>query len=106
MAWFVTWFTSITLMKIVGLAGQVVFGSRFFVQWLASERMKRSVIPVAFWYLSLIGAVLTFVYAIYIEEPVFIISQAGGLIIYSRNLYFVYRDRKHAHPLMGPDRTA
>jgi lipid-A-disaccharide synthase-like uncharacterized protein len=105
MAWFVAWFSSMTLMKVVGLAGQIVFGSRFFVQWLASERMKRSVIPVAFWYLSLVGSVLTFVYAIYIQEPVFIIAQAGGLIIYSRNLYFVYRDRKHAHPLMGPDRA-
>lgn len=105
MAWFVAWFSSMTLMKIVGLAGQIVFGSRFFVQWLASERMKRSVIPVAFWYLSLVGSILTLIYAIYIEEPVFIISQAGGLVIYSRNLYFVYRDRKHTHPLMGPDRV-
>lgn len=104
MTWFVAWFSSITLMKIVGLAGQVVFGSRFFVQWLASERLGRSVIPVAFWYLSLVGCVLTFVYALYIEEPVFILSQGGGLLIYSRNLFFVYRDRKRAHPLLGPDR--
>ncbi len=105
MTWFVAWFASLNLIKLVGLAGQVIFGSRFFVQWIASERLGKSVIPVAFWYLSLVGCVLTFFYAIYIEEPVFIISQAGGLLIYSRNLYFVYRDKKHAHPLMGPDRA-
>jgi len=105
MTWFIAWFSSITLMKVIGLVGQVIFGSRFLVQWLASERLGRSVIPVAFWYLSLLGCVLTFGYAIYIQEPVFILAQAGGMLIYSRNLYFVYRDRKHAHPLMGPDRA-
>ncbi len=104
MTWFIAWFSSITLMKVVGLTGQLVFGSRFLVQWLASERLKRSVIPVAFWYLSLGGCILTFGYALYIKEPVFIISQIGGLLIYSRNLFFIYRDRAHAHPLMGPDR--
>ena len=105
MSWFIAWFSSITLIKVVGLAGQVVFGSRFFVQWLASERLGKSVIPVAFWYLSLVGCVLTFAYALYIEEPVFILSQAGGLLIYSRNLFFVYRDRRKNHPLMSPDRV-
>jgi lipid-A-disaccharide synthase-like uncharacterized protein len=105
MTWFVAWFSSITLMKVIGLVGQMIFGSRFLVQWLASERLGRSVIPVAFWYLSLVGCVLTFGYAIYIKEPVFILAQLGGMMIYSRNLYFVYRDRKRAHPLMGPDRA-
>ncbi len=104
MTWFVAWFSSMTLMKVVGLTGQAVFGSRFLVQWLASERLGRSVIPVAFWYLSMAGCVLTFGYALYIEEPVFILSQAGGLLIYSRNLFFVYRDRNRPHPLLGPDR--
>jgi len=105
MTWFIAWFSSITLMKVIGLVGQVIFGSRFLVQWLASERLGRSVIPVAFWYLSLVGCVLTFGYAIYIKEPVFILAQLGGMMIYSRNLYFVYRDRKRAHPMMGPDRA-
>ena len=105
MSWFVTWFATITFMKVVGLIGQMIFGSRFLVQWLVSERMKKSVIPVAFWYLSLVGCVLTFTYALYIEEPVFILSQIGGLMIYSRNLYFVYRDRRKSHPLLGPDRA-
>ena len=105
MTWFIAWFSSITLMKVIGLVGQVIFGSRFLVQWLASERLGRSVIPVAFWYLSLVGCVLTFGYAIYIKEPVFILAQLGGMMIYSRNIYFVYRDRKRAHPMMGPDRA-
>jgi len=103
MTWFITWFATLNLMKMIGLAGQLIFGSRFFVQWWASEKLKRSVIPLAFWYLSFVGGVLTFVYAIYIEEPVFIISQLGGLVIYSRNLYFIYRDRGRPHPLMAPD---
>jgi len=105
MAWFVAWFSSITLMKVIGLAGQVIFGSRFFVQWWASERAKRSVIPVAFWYISLVGCVLTLIYAVYIKEPVFVVAQAGGLLIYTRNLVFVYRDRQREHPLLGPDRA-
>jgi lipid-A-disaccharide synthase-like uncharacterized protein len=105
MSWFFAWFTTMNLMKVVGIAGQVVFGSRFFVQWLASERAERSVIPIAFWYLSFIGGVLTLIYAVYIQEPVFIFSQIGGLVIYSRNLMFVYRDRTRSHALMAPDRN-
>lgn len=104
MAWFIDWFASIDAMKAVGILGQVLFGSRFFVQWMASERIGRSVIPLAFWYLSLIGGALTLVYTIAIQEPVFIIPQIGGIVIYGRNLFFVYRDRKGQHPLMGPDR--
>lgn len=104
MGWFLGWFATMNLMKTVGLVGQVIFGSRFFVQWFASERLKRSVIPLAFWHLSLLGGVLTLVYAVYIQEPVFIIAQVGGVLIYSRNLYFIYRDQRQAHPLMGPDK--
>lgn len=104
MSWFFTWFLTMNIWKSVGLLGQMVFGSRFFVQWIVSESMKRSVIPLAFWHLSLIGGILTFIYAIYIREPVFIIAQLGGIIIYSRNLYFIYSDRR-PHPLFGPDRA-
>ena len=59
MTWFLEWFATINLMKIVGLGGQVVFGSHFFVQWFVSERQGRSVIPVAFWYISVVGSLLT-----------------------------------------------
>lgn len=91
MQWLVDWFTTIDLMKAVGLAGQVIFGSRFFVQWFASERAKRSVMPISFWYISIIGAVLTLIYAVHIQDPVFIIPQVGGLAIYLRNLVLVRR---------------
>jgi len=105
MTWFVEWFSTMDAMKVVGIIGQVLFGSRFFVQWAASERAGRSVIPVAFWYLSLVGAALTLIYAIKIQEPIFMVPQAGGLLIYSRNLFFVYRDRRTNYPLLGPDKA-
>ncbi len=91
MQWLVDWFTTLDLMKAVGLAGQVIFGSRFFVQWFASERAKRSVMPISFWYISIVGAVLTLIYAVHIHDPVFIIPQVGGLAIYLRNLVLVRR---------------
>ena len=94
MSWFIGWFTTMNLMKTLGLGGQLIFGSRFFVQWIASERARRSVIPLAFWYLSIVGSLLTLIYAFYIKEPVFIISQLGGLVIYTRNLMFISRDRQ------------
>jgi lipid-A-disaccharide synthase-like uncharacterized protein len=94
MGWFIEWFTTMNLMKTVGLAGQVIFGTRFFVQWFASERAKRSVIPLAFWYISVAGGLLTLVYAFYIQEPVFILSQLGGLVIYTRNLMFIHRGKR------------
>jgi len=104
MAWFIDWFSTMDMMKVVGIVGQVLFGSRFFVQWIASERQGKSVIPVAFWYLSFLGGALTLVYAIEIQEPVFMVPQIGGLVIYARNLYFVYRDKNRTHALMSPDR--
>ena len=91
MQWLLDWFTTIDVMKTVGLAGQLIFGSRFFVQWFASERAKASVIPVAFWYISIVGALLTLIYAIHIQDPVFIIPQVGGLAIYLRNLVLLRR---------------
>ena len=77
----------------IGFLGQGLFASRFWVQWIASERQKRSIIPTAFWYFSLMGGVTLFAYAIYREDPVFIVGQATGLLIYSRNLYFIFRER-------------
>ncbi|MFP3937526.1 MAG: lipid-A-disaccharide synthase N-terminal domain-containing protein [Phycisphaerae bacterium] len=76
---------------IVGFIGQFIFGLRFVVQWIATERAKRSVVPVAFWYLSLLGTVITLTYAIYRLDPVFIASFSLNLIIYVRNLYFIHR---------------
>ncbi|MDT4330928.1 lipid-A-disaccharide synthase N-terminal domain-containing protein [Methylomonas sp. MED-D] len=87
-----------TLWLIVGFLGQGLFSARFLVQWLASERQKRSVIPTMFWYFSIFGGVTLLVYSIHKQDPVFILGQGMGLLIYFRNLYFVLR-----HPRAGDD---
>jgi lipid-A-disaccharide synthase-like uncharacterized protein len=79
---------------LLGYVGQSLFAMRFIVQWVASERVGRSVIPAAFWFFSIGGGVLLFVYALYIRDPVFIIGQGLGLFVYLRNLYFVFRERR------------
>lgn len=79
---------------IIGLAGQVMFMLRFLVQWVVSERARRSVIPVSFWYFSLIGAAVLLAYAIYRKDPVFILGQAFGFIVYVRNLHLIRVERR------------
>lgn len=66
---------------------------RFGVQWIASERKKKSIIPLAFWYFSLSGGIILFSYAVYRRDPVFILGQSFGIVIYIRNLYFIYKTR-------------
>lgn len=78
---------------VLGLVAQAMFTARFVVQWVASEREGRSVIPVAFWFFSIGGGVLLLGYALYRKDPVFILGQAFGVFVYVRNLYFVLRDR-------------
>lgn len=78
---------------IVGFVGQALFASRFILQWLASERAKRSVVPTAFWYFSLAGSTVLLVYAIHRADPVFIVGQSTGLFIYLRNLHLIRRDK-------------
>ena len=75
----------------VGFLGQALFSSRFLLQWLASERARRSVVPAAFWYLSLAGSTVLLAYAIHRMDPVFIAGQAGGLVIYLRNIHLIRR---------------
>ena len=78
-----------TLWIMIGFLGQALFSARFFVQWLASERVKRSVIPTAFWYFSLAGGVTLLAYAIHRQDPVFIAGQGLGLVVYLRYLYLI-----------------
>ena len=85
-------FMKLTWLVLVGYAGQALFTMRFVVQWIASERARKSVIPVAFWFFSIGGGLLLFGYALYIRDPVFILGQGLGLFVYLRNLYFVYRE--------------
>jgi len=80
----------------IGLLGQSLFFMRFFVQWLASEKAKQSIIPTAFWYFSMAGGITLLAYAIFRKDPVFIIGQSTGLLIYSRNLYFVHTKKPEA----------
>ena len=75
----------------IGLLGQALFSARFLVQWIASERRKRSVVPNAFWYFSIGGGLTLLAYAIYRQDPVFIIGQAAGLVVYARNLWLIHR---------------
>jgi len=78
---------------VLGFVGQVIFGLRFVVQWIVTEIKKRSIVPIAFWYLSLAGSVVLLSYAIYRVDPVFIAGFSLNMIIYLRNLYFI-----HLHP--------
>jgi lipid-A-disaccharide synthase-like uncharacterized protein len=82
---------------LVGFVGQLMFTMRFVVQWIASERARKSVFPVAFWFLSIGGGVVLFVYALSIKDPVFILGQGFGVFVYARNLYFVYHERRTAN---------
>jgi len=80
----------------IGLTGQLLFSMRFLVQWIASERAHRSVVPRPFWYLSLAGGLTLLAYAIYRQDPVFILGQATGAFIYGRNLYLIARENAPA----------
>ncbi len=79
---------------IVGFIGQALFGTRFLIQWLTSERAKRSVIPRTFWYFSVGGSLVLLCYSLHKLDPVFIVGQITGLFIYVRNLYLLHRAEK------------
>lgn len=85
--------SSETAWLIVGFAGQLLFFARFLVQWWQSERQQRSVVPIQFWYFSMGGGVILLLYAVHKLDPVFIVGQLLGLLIYSRNIYFIMRER-------------
>ena len=84
------WITVDHVWLLIGFLGQGLFASRFLVQWLASERARRSVMPVTFWYFSMGGGVVLLAYAIYKMDPVFILGQGLGLVVYLRNLYLIF----------------
>jgi lipid-A-disaccharide synthase-like uncharacterized protein len=79
---------------VVGLFGQAMFSMRFLVQWISSERAKRSVMPIAFWYFSIAGGLILLTYALYRRDPVFIIGQSSGLFIYLRNLWLIRAEKR------------
>lgn len=79
---------------IIGFVGQALFGARFIIQWIVSEKKGESTIPLAFWYCSIGGAMVLLTYAIYKQDPVFIVGQSLGSIVYVRNLILIDRKRK------------
>ena len=94
-AYFWSLFTGpVDLELLVGLVGQGLFTARFLVQWVASEKAGRSVIPLSFWFLSLGGSAVLLGYALYRRDPVFILGQSLGTVIYLRNLALLFRERK------------
>ena len=83
--------------EAIGLFGQTLFMMRFIVQWIASERAKQSVMPEIFWYFSLGGGMIVLTYAIHKLDPVFILGQLPGVIVYSRNIYLIHKRKREAH---------
>lgn len=85
---------NLDIVMVVGLLGQLLFTARFIVQWVASERAGRSVIPVSFWFLSIGGSLILFGYALYRADAVFILGQGLGTLIYVRNLMLIAKERR------------
>lgn len=78
---------------IFGFAGQVLFFMRFIVQWLFTEKYKKSTVPLSFWYFSIVGSFMLLTYSVLIKDPIFIIGQSTGAIIYLRNISLIYKER-------------
>ncbi len=90
--------TSELVWVLVGLGGQVMFMMRFLIQWIVSEKAKKSTIPVSFWWFSIAGAAILLAYAIYRADPVFILGQSLGFFIYARNLWLIRTERRGVAP--------
>ena len=82
-----SWFTISNTWLVIGFAGQIAFGSRFIWQWIASERARAVVVPPSFWIMSIIGGIALLAYAVHRKDPVFVLGQGLGLLIYARNLF-------------------
>lgn len=94
---------SLNWWAVVGFAAQTMFFCRFLVQWLHSERVKRSEIPIGFWFLSLAGGIMMLIYVVHLADAVLILGQATGLIVYARNLHLIFKSRQQlAHGGASP----
>lgn len=92
-AWWASISTTELIWLMIGFIAQLMFSMRFILQWIASERAKRSIVPEVFWYFSLAGGILLFAYAIYRLDPVFMMGQGMGLLIYVRNIQLIWRQK-------------
>ncbi|WP_420005394.1 lipid-A-disaccharide synthase N-terminal domain-containing protein [Arenibacterium sp. LLYu02] len=79
---------------IIGVGAQLMFSMRFILQWWASEKSGRSVIPEVFWWFSIVGGLTLFAYALHRQDPVFILGQSLGVVIYARNLWLIYAEKR------------
>lgn len=105
--WWANVISKLTWWAVVGFCGQLMFTMRFLIQWLVSEKKQESTIPLVFWYFSLGGGAILLVYAIHIADPVIILGQATGLVVYTRNLMLIGKKkrkdkerRRTPHPMM------
>ena len=89
---------------IIGFIGQTIFASRFLIQWVVSERASKSIIPNIFWWISIAGSLILLSYAIHKQDPVFIVGQSCGFLIYSRNLYLIRQDKKASKKNSDPSK--
>ncbi len=87
--WWANTSTTELIWLCIGFLAQLMFSMRFIIQWIASERAKRSIVPEAFWYFSLLGGAMLFAYAVYRVDPVFMLGQGLGLFIYARNVQMI-----------------
>jgi lipid-A-disaccharide synthase-like uncharacterized protein len=92
--WWATTPTTELVWITIGFVAQFLFSMRFIVQWIASEKARASIVPETFWYFSLAGGAMLLAYAIYRMDPVFILGQAAGLVIYARNIYFIWLGKR------------
>lgn len=99
MAALIDWFHAVFIEQfdfwlIFGLAAQSMFMMRFVVQWMASERVGRSIVPIAFWFFSIAGGIMLFTYGVIKKEPIIILGQGLGLVIYFRNLWLIFKEKR------------
>ena len=103
-AWWASISTTELVWLIVGFVAQLMFSMRFIVQWLASERAQRSIVPEMFWYFSVAGGALLLAYAVYRLDPVFMLGQGMGLLIYARNIHLIWKQKALETEPPGPGR--
>lgn len=94
--------TRLDTLALFGIAAQFLFAARFLVQWIASERAGRSVVPLAFWFFSMAGGVLTLIYGLARRDVVIILGQALSIFIYIRNLMLIMKERREGGPGRPP----
>lgn len=90
----------------IGFSAQLMFSMRFIVQWIASERARQSIVPEMFWYFSFAGGAMLLAYALYRVDPVFILGQGMGLLIYARNIHFIWRGKREEREQAGSQKVA